>query len=79
MSADKDDPPADSVKSSVAGSHIPIDFKLKIAKEVYNSLSLAEKDLIDQRREEERSKLYRPVLEITSAEERDKKLLTHQK
>ena len=77
MSADEDDPPADPTNSP--GSHIPIDFKLKVAKEIYNSLSSAEKKLVNQRREEERKKLYRSVSEITNTEERDKKLLMHQR
>ena len=79
MSADDDEPPVDSTRSPSPGSHIPIDFKLKIAKEVYNGLSSEEKALVETRREEERKKLYRSIPNITNTEERDKKLLMHQK
>ena len=79
MSADDDDPPVDSTGLPSPGSHIPIDFKLKIAKEVYNGLSSEEKALVETRREEERKKLYRSVPDITDTEERDKKLLMHKK
>ena len=79
MSADDEDPAADSIGSPGSGSHIPINFKLQVAREVYNSLSAAEKKDIDDRREEERKKMYRTILEIKSVKERDEKLLTHKK
>jgi hypothetical protein len=77
MSADEDDPTADSIEMPGSGSHIPIDFKLKIAKEVYNSLSAEDKKVVDDRREDERKKMYRTIPEITDAEERRNKLLMH--
>lgn len=77
MTADDDDP--DPTGTPTPGSHIPINFKLKIAREVYGTLSPEEKELVEQRREEERKKLYRSIPEIGNAGERDKKLLTHQK
>ena len=64
--------------AEVSTSHIPIDFKLKIAKEVYDSLSPDEKKLVDDRREEDRKKLYRPIQEIEDIEERDTKLASHE-
>ena len=79
MSADDDDPVADSIETPSSGSHIPIDFKLKVAREIYNSLSPEEKKRINDRREEDRKKMYRTISEITSVEERDKKLLEHKK
>jgi len=74
-----DDSAADSIESSGSCSHIPINFKLKIAREAYNSLSKEEKQKINNRREEEWKKMYRTIPEITSVEEREKKLLAHQK
>jgi hypothetical protein len=79
VSADDDDPAADSIETPGPGSHIPIDFKLKIAREVYNSLSAEEKKQINDRREEEWKKTHRKIPEITSIEEREKKLLEHKK
>ena len=79
VSADDDDPVADSIETPSSGSHIPIDFKLKVAREIYNSLSPEEKKRINDRREEDRKKMYRTISEITSVEERDKKLLEHKK
>lgn len=78
MSADDDDPTADSIETPGSGSHIPIDFKLKIAKEVYNELSEEEKKQVDDRREDEWKKMYRLIPEITDAEEREEKLRVHQ-
>ena len=77
MIADEDDPAADSLESPGAGSHIPINFRLKIAREAYNSLSAEEKRQVDDRREAERLKLYRKIPEIEDIEERDKKLALH--
>ncbi|KAF9642316.1 hypothetical protein BDM02DRAFT_3193503 [Thelephora ganbajun] len=78
MSADEDDPTADSIETPGSSSHIPIDFKLKVAKDIYNSLSAEEKKLVDDRHEDERRKLYRSIPEITDIKERDRKLLMHQ-
>ena len=80
MSADEDNPPATSVIGAPSsGSHIPINFKLKIAKEVYNTLSSDEKQRIDDRREEDKSKQYRPILNIPDDKERETKLALHHK
>lgn len=78
MPTEDDDPATDSIDPSGC-SHIPINFKLKIAREVYNSLSKEERKKIDHRREEEWKKMHRSIPEITGVEERDKKLLEHQK
>ena len=80
MSADEDDPPATSViRAPGSGSHIPINFKLKIAKEVYNTLSSEEKQQIDDRREEDKLKQYRSILDIPDDKERETKLALHHK
>ena len=68
--SDEDDPTT---------SLIPIDFKLKIAKEVYESLDPEEKKAVDARRERDRKQLYMLVQDIQDVEERDKKLAMHQK
>lgn len=75
MSTDEDDPTPGSVTGPA--SHIPINFKLKIAKEIYNKLTDEEKKEINTRREDERKKLYRTIPEINDPEEREKKLLMH--
>ena len=79
MSADEDDPTADLIETPDSGPHIPIDFKLKIAKEVYNSLSVEERKKVDNRHEEDRKRMYRSIPDIASAKERNKKLLKHKK
>jgi hypothetical protein len=79
LSADEDDPTADSIDTPSSASHIPINFKLKIAREAYNALSTEEKKKIDERREKERDKPYTATAEIEDNEERDEKLRLHQK
>ena len=79
MSADEDDPAADQNDAPGSGSHIPIDFKLKVAREVYNSLSPEQRKLVDERREEDRDKVYRAVQEIKDIGEKNEKLTLHQK
>lgn len=78
MSADEDDPPAGSVGARDVTSHIPIAFKLKVAKEQYDGLSDEAKKLIDDRREEDANRLYKTIPEITDIEERSEKLAMHQ-
>ena len=75
--ADEDDPAASAEITSA--SQIPLDFKLKVAKDVYNSLTPAQKDQVNNRREEDRKKLYRSIPEIEDGGERNKKLLLHKK
>ena len=72
VSADEGDPDVDA-------SHIPLDFKLKVAKDVFNSLTPEQKKEVDDRREENRKKLYRPIADIEDERERVDKLLVHQK
>lgn len=78
MSADEDDPPAGLIGTQDPGSHIPIAFKLKIAKEEYDKLSDEARKLVDDRREEDASKLYKTIPEITDIGERSEKLTLHQ-
>lgn len=73
---DEDDPPEDAEGGE---AHIPLAFKLKIAKELYDGLPQAQKKEIDRRREEDRRKLYRRIPEIDDEEERVAKLKIHQK
>ena len=79
MSTDDDDPATDSIATPSSGSHIPINFKLKIAKIQYNKLDTAQKKLVDAQRDAEQKKMYRLVPEIKDAEERAKKLQIHKK
>lgn len=78
MFADEEDPSPELVQTPESASHIPIDFKLKIAKDVYESLSPKEKKEIDDRREAERKQQYRSIADIKDIRERDKKLTLHQ-
>ena len=75
MSADGDDPTANSIETPGSGSHIPINFKLKITKEVYDALRTDEKKQVDERHEEEQQKMYRTIPNIKNFEERQAKLL----
>ncbi|KAF9777388.1 hypothetical protein BJ322DRAFT_1025784 [Thelephora terrestris] len=75
---DDDDPPADSDEDTDA-AHIPLAFKLKIAREMYDQLPIEEKQAIDVRREEERNKLYRKIHQIEDDGERTAKLQLHKK
>lgn len=80
---DAEDPPARSVRlkasGAAAGSHIPIDFKVKIAKEVFSTLSSKEKKAIEKRRDEQWKRLYSTIPEIENIKERDEKLDLHHK
>ena len=75
---DDDDPPEEDEGSSEESS-IPLAFKLKIAKELYEKLSPGEKSEIDRRREEDRDKRYRKIPDIADDEERYQKLRTHKR
>lgn len=75
MINDDDDPPED--RDSSEESHIPLRFKLDVAKEMYNQLPAEEKKAIDVRREQDRRKLYRTIPEIGEEEERVAKLGIH--
>ena len=78
MFTDEDDPSPESIGAPDSGDHIPINFKLKVAKDAYNKLSPEEKKQVDERREEDRKKLYRSIQDIESINERDEKLILHQ-
>jgi len=75
MLADEDDPTPGSAASP--GSHIPISFKIKIAKEVYNKLDAKQKKEVNTRRENDWKKLYKSIPEIKDTEEKREKLLLH--
>ena len=75
---DDEDPPEDSDETP-GGSHIPLDFKLKIAREMYDQLPTEEKAAIDRRREEDRKKMYRTIIQIGDKGEREAKLQVHQR
>lgn len=75
--ADDEDPPVGEDCSPE--SCIPLTFKLKIAKELYDGLTTEEKKEIDVRRGEDRAKLYRRIPEIDVEEERHEKLRIHAK
>ena len=73
--ADDEDPPeADGPPEETC---IPLAFKLKIAKELYDQLDAKEKKAIDERREEDKNKIYRKITEIDDEEERHEKLRVH--
>ena len=75
--ADEDDPSPESVASG-SDNHIPIHFKLKVAREEYNKLSSEEKKRVNDRRDEDRKKMYRSIPDIVDVEEREEKLSFHQ-
>lgn len=82
-SPDTDDPPAQSVRlktsGAAAGSQIPIDFKVKIAKEIFSTLSPKEKKVVEERRQEQWKRLYNTIPEIEDSRERQEKLNLHDK
>lgn len=75
--SDEDDPPVGGGDSPEA--FIPLSFKLKIARELYEGLTGEEKKEIDRRREEDKVKMTRKVYEIDDDGERAEKLLIHQR
>ena len=58
---------------------IPLAFKLKVAREVYDGLPIEAKKEIDRRREEDREKLYRTIPNIEDDGERHAKLQIHKR
>ena len=82
MIPDEEDPnPEDDDGEDADGSPtaIPLAFKLKVAKEIYDQLSDDEKKAINLRREEDQRKLYLPVYGLANAEDRIAKLRTHKR
>ena len=75
---DSDDPPALG-DSPTAEAYIPLAFKIKIARELYDQLSVKEKKDIEIRRDEERKKLYRKIPQIPDEGERTAKLRIHER
>ena len=75
---DDEDPPEDADGLSTEAC-IPLAFKLKIVKEVYEGLTADQKKAIDVRRDEDRKKLYRSPHEIEDNGERIAKLEAHQR
>ena len=76
---DDDDDPSEDGDAPPEEAHIPLTFKLKIAKELYKQLSPAEKKDIDDRREADKNKMYRKITQIDDDDERHAKLRKHQK
>lgn len=76
---DEDDPPTDETGGQRPGGWIPLSFKLEIAKELYAKLSKGEKDLIDQRRKEDKEKWHRKIIDIDDDDERAEKLRAHER
>ena len=76
--SDADDPP-EIGDSPTAEAYIPLAFKIKIARELYEQLSPKEKRDIETRRDEDRKKLYRRIPQIDDDKERIAKLRVHQK
>jgi hypothetical protein len=76
---DDDDDPTGDIDGSSVEACIPLSFKLKIAKEVFDGLPKEAKSEVDRRREEDRQKLYRRIPEIDDQGERDAKLETHRR
>ena len=72
---DDEDPPEDA---DTAEECIPLSFKLKIAKEVYESLPMDEKK-IDKQREQDREKMYRRVCDIDDDNNWISKLQIHKR
>ena len=62
-----------------ASNTIPINFKIKIAKETYEALPADEKQKVLDRIEEDHKKTYQPVHAISDLAEKDDKLLAHEK
>ena len=75
---DNDDPDVD-VDGASTEACIPLSFKLKIAKELFDGLTTEQKVEIDVRREEDRKKLYLGVPEIKDEGDRVAKLQIHQR
>ena len=57
---------------------IPINFKLKVAKEVYEALPADEKREVEERREEDWKRRHRATRDIEDTRERDEKLALHE-
>ena len=74
--ANNNDPPEDT-EGAPEEACIPLSFKLKIAKELYESLSSDEKQDIDHHQEDDRRKMYRRIPDISEADERHKRLQVH--
>jgi hypothetical protein len=77
MSTENGDPTADTINTSGSSLHIPINFKIMVAKEQYNLLTPAQKKEIDNHCEEDVQKKYRSILDIDDDGERIEKLREH--
>jgi len=73
---DDEDPPEDA---DTVEERIPLSFKLKIAKEVYESLPMNEKKKIDKQREQDRERMYCRVCNIDDDDYRIRKLEIHKR
>lgn len=75
---DDEDPPEDA-EGSPEEACIPLSFKLKIARELYDQLTKEQKKMINDQREEDKKKMGRRVTDIDDDEERHLKLRVHQR
>ena len=76
---DDDDPPDDDADTQQTGGWIPLSFKLKIARELYEELPKEVKRDIDLRREGDKEKWHRKIPDIEDDKERAEKLQYHQR
>ena len=68
----------ESAEASTSNT-IPIDFKVKIAKEIYEALPPDKKRNVLNRIEDDHRKTYQPIRHISDPAEKDKKLSAHEK
>ena len=76
---DDDDDPSEDADGTSAEACIPLSFKLKIAKEIFDELTAMQKAEIDAWWEEDWKKLYLSIPELIDEEDRTAKLQTHQR
>ena len=69
--------PPPNAEASTSNS-IPIDFKIKIAKEIYGALPADEKQKVLDRIEADHKKVHQPIRAISDITEKDKKLSAHE-
>jgi hypothetical protein len=72
-----DDDPVPEPGASPEEAYIPLAFKLKIAKEMLDQLGQQQRKEVDDRRAEDRDKLYRKIPDIPDDKEREEKLQSH--
>ena len=75
---EEDDFTTESAEASTSNS-IPINFKIKIAKEIYEALPTDEKKKVLDRIREDHKKMYQPVRAISDLTEKNERLSAHEK